>query len=518
MYSYEDRMKAVKLFIKYDKSVASVIRELGYPKSRGSLYAWYEEYIQNDNLHTLHRKPKFTNDQKKKAVDYFFEHGKCISRTVRILGYPSRTTLKEWILERDPGFVQSCKSGRYAVNLSHAEKMQAVAELCARNSSASKIAQKYCVSQGALYYWKRQLCDSRKYDMSNSKNVDIDSLTEVDELKAEINRLKNEAESLSHEVYKLQMEHDILIKTAEILKKEQGVSPEKLTNREKTIVIDALRNKYSLKQLLKEFRMAKSSYCYQKTVMMLPDKYEQIRSEIITAFKESRETYGYRRITTVLRNKQICVSEKVVRALMKEEHLVVYLCRKKRYSSYKGEITPAVDNVIARDFHADNPNEKWVTDITEFRIPAGKVYLSPMVDCFDGMPVSWTIGTTPDAELANRMLDVAIDTLPEGEKPIIHTDRGCHYRWPGWIGRMDQAGLTRSMSKKGCSPDNAACEGFFGRIKNEMFYNRKWDGVGIDEFIDILNEYLHWYAEDRIKISLGGLSPLAYRKQLGLLT
>lgn len=130
-----------------------------------------------------------------------------------------------------------------------------------------------------------------------------------------------------------------------------------------------------------------------------------------------------------------------------------------------------VDNLVARDFHAEKPNTKWLTDLTEFHIPAGKVYLSPIIDCFDGMVISWTIGTSPDAELVNTMLDDAIGNLRGGEHPITHTDRGCHhYRWPGWISRMDNAGLIRSMSRKGCTPDNSACEGFFGRIKNEMFY------------------------------------------------
>jgi transposase InsO family protein len=114
------------------------------------------------------------------------------------------------------------------------------------------------------------------------------------------------------------------------------------------------------------------------------------------------------------------------------------------------------------------------------------------------------------------MLDAAVLTLNPEEKPIVHSDRGAHYRWPGWLDRMKAAGLTRSMSQKGCSPDNAACEGLFGRIKNEMFYNRSWAGVSIDEFIDILDEYLHWYNEKRIKISLGALSPLEYRRSLGL--
>ena len=163
-------------------------------------------------------------------------------------------------------------------------------------------------------------------------------------------------------------------------------------------------------------------------------------------------------------------------------------------------------------------NEKWLTDITEFAIPAGKVYLSPIVDCFDGLLVNWTISTSPDALLVNSMLDDAAKLLSVGEKPIIHSDRGVHYRWPGWIDRMEKNGFIRLMSKKGCSPDNSACEGVFGRIKNEMFYNADWSGVNISEFIGILNDYLYWYNEKRIKKSLGYLSPIEYRHRLGLVT
>lgn len=163
-------------------------------------------------------------------------------------------------------------------------------------------------------------------------------------------------------------------------------------------------------------------------------------------------------------------------------------------------------------------NEKWLTDITEFAIPSGKVYLSPIVDCFDGLLVNWNISTSPDALLVNSMLDDAAKLLSVGEKPIIHSDRGVHYRWPGWIDRMEKNGFIRSMSKKGCSPDNSACDGVFGRIKNEMFYNADWSGVNISEFIGILNDYLYWYNEKIIKKSLGYLSPIEYRHRLGLVT
>jgi transposase InsO family protein len=201
---------------------------------------------------------------------------------------------------------------------------------------------------------------------------------------------------------------------------------------------------------------------------------------------------------------------------MKESGLRVMAKKKKAYSSYRGEITPAVPNILQRNFRASKPNEKWLTDITEFAIPAGKIYFSPMIDCFDGMPICWSVGTVPDASLVNGMLDEAISQLKEDEHPIIHTDRGCHYRWPGWINRMNAAQLTRSMSKKGCSPDNSACEGFFGRMKNEMFYGLSWIDVSIDDFIRRVNDYMIWYREKRIKVSLGGMSLTEHRQSFGL--
>ena len=152
------------------------------------------------------------------------------------------------------------------------------------------------------------------------------------------------------------------------------------------------------------------------------------------------------------------VSAKRVMRLMTRHGLVPLFKSAKRYSSYKGELTKAPANLVNRDFHAERPNMLWVTDLTEFSIPAGKAYLSPVIDCYDGMPVAWTIGTSPNAALDNGMLADACSTLKDGEKPIIHSDRGCHYRWPEWIRICKDNNLTRSMSAKGCSPDNAAAE------------------------------------------------------------
>ena len=295
-----------------------------------------------------------------------------------------------------------------------------------------------------------------------------------------------------------------------------GNNLKEFSNQEKAMVIIALRDKYPVKRILKVFDMAKSSYCYQQKQIKKGNKIVKIKKRIKILFFENHKRYGYRRIHLLLKREGIIISEKIVRSIMKEENLIVRIIRQKKYSSYLGEISPAVPNEIQRDFHADKPNKKWLTDITEFKIGEGKVYLSPIIDCFDGMPITWTVGTSPNAELVNTMLDNAIVLLKENEHPIVHSDRGCHYRWSGWIQRMDEAGLTRSMSKKGCSPDNSACEGFFGRMKNEMFYGEKWDKISVEEFISIINQYMQWYRDKRIKLSLGGLSPMEYRRSLGI--
>ena len=343
-----------------------------------------------------------------------------------------------------------------------------------------------------------------------------DLLNKLSSLQAEVASKQELLNDLEREVYRLRLERDILEKAGQVLKKDRGISLTALTNREKTIVIDALRGKYSLCELLSGLCIAKSSYCYQSSAMRREDKYSYVRQRIVSIFAHVQKRYGYRRIHCLLKNESIIVSEKVVRRIMREESLVVPSARMKKYSSYVGEVSPAVEDLVKRDFHADAPNKRWLTDITEFQIQAGKIYLSPMIDCYDGLPVAWTIGTSPSAELANTMLDSAISTLGPDDHPIVHSDRGGHYRWSGWIERMEKANLIRSMSRKGCSPDNAACEGFHGRLKNEFFYGRDWRNVSVSSFISLLDEYLHWYCEERIKMSLGGMSPLQFRRAHGL--
>ncbi len=301
------------------------------------------------------------------------------------------------------------------------------------------------------------------------------------------------------------------------LRKELGINQQRLTNREKTLLVDALRFTYTVTELLCEVDLPRSSYFYHRAWLGVDDKYADVRQAMTNIFEQNYGCYGYRRLHASLNDQCVRISEKVVRRLMKQECLIAATSKRRRYGSYMGEISPAPDNVLNRDFNAGAPNEKWLTDITEFQIPAGKVYLSPMIDCFDGMVVSWSIGTRPNAELVNTMLDAAIEKVAaSGERPVVHSDRGGHYRWPGWLARISDAKLVRSMSRKGCSPDNAACEGFFGRLKTEMFFARNWLSTSIEEFVAAVDACIRWYNEARIKSSLGFRSPAQHRRRLGI--
>ena len=507
MYSYEDRCRAVQLYIKLGKRVGLTIRQLGYP-TKNALKSWYREYEKRFDVPAGYvRPPRYSQAHKERAVGHYLEHGRCIAATIRALAYPSRSLLSAWLQELDPQS-RTRAVGR-SQELTPEAKQAAVIALCMRPASAQAVADDLGVSRGSLYKWKNQLLD---HEASAPMKHQQDAPANSDPAE-----LEQQLETLQRDIRRLQLEKDVLKKANELLKKELGIDRQHLTNREKTQLVDALRQAYTLTALLCEVDLPRSSYFYHRARLAVADKYAEVRQSMTDIFERNYRCYGYRRIQASLSDQSVNISEKVVRRLMKQECLVAATSKRRRYGSYMGEISPAPENLLNRDFSAGAPNEKWLTDITEFQIPAGKVYLSPMIDCFDGMVVSWSIGTRPDAELVNTMLDAAIGKVTaSGDRPLVHSDRGGHYRWPGWLSRIAEAKLVRSMSRKGCSPDNAACEGFFGRLKIEMFFQRDWLSTTINEFVAALDAYIRWYNEARIKISLGGLSPARHRRSLGI--
>ena len=305
-----------------------------------------------------------------------------------------------------------------------------------------------------------------------------------------------------------------------IPRKDPGVDTGDLTNREKSQVIDALRGTFPLGALLEAVGIARSSHCRRRGRLREPDKWAAAREAIREEFLGANSSRGYRHVHEMVNRREgVSVGERGVREPVADEGLVVAHDKKRRrHGPCAGEVPGAPENLVGRDFRAGAPNAPRPADITELGLPDDdrKACPSPVPGCFDGYPPSRGIGTRPTAELANSSLRSACGKLAEGEAPVCRSDRGGHYRWDGRMGICEENGITRSMSRKGCSPDNSACEGLFGRIKNEFSCHRDWRGVTAEGLVDRLDAYLHYHDEERVKESLGWMSPVQYRESLGL--
>lgn len=548
-YSKEQRDRAVDLYIRYECCAADVIRELGYP-SRGMLPVWYRERLEEERTGRRSTRGKryrrYTDEQKQAAVDHYLEYGRRLSRTMRMLGYPkSKELLMAWIDELAPGR-RKLRHGPVPEEL----KRKAVVAVASGRLKSREAAAELGVEASVVRNWKRQMLAGSKEThvtqtprrkpptagegkagaepltptaASGPRDVAglADAVTSMErrlaEMQARLDGLDAGIEARRRTERELDIQIAIRKGTLELLGKEPGADPENLTNREKTILVKTVSETLGVtaRSLLPVVGIARSTYHYQLNAMKRPDKDAPLLELVREAFENSERRYGYKRVHLELKSMGIRVSAKRVMRLMTKNGIKPSFKSAKRYSSYKGELTKAPKNLVNRDFHAERPNMLWVTDLTEFSIPAGKAYLSPVIDCYDGLPVAWTIGTSPNAALANGMLTDACSTLRDGEKPIIHSDRGCHYRWPEWIRICKDNNLTRSMSAKGCSPDNAAAEGFFGRLKQEFFHKRSFAGVSMDGFIGMLDDYMVWYRDKRIKTEFG-MSIMDRRRGLGL--
>ncbi|HGE5901078.1 IS3 family transposase, partial [Escherichia coli] len=271
---------------------------------------------------------------------------------------------------------------------------------------------------------------------------------------------------------------------------------------EKTKVIRSLRCGHCQSDLLKAAGLARSTLYYQLSLQKAKDKYADVKQLIASIFHEHRGCYGYRRIHCELQKRGLKFSGKTVRKLMQQLGLKSPV-RLKKYRSYRGNMGLAAENILQRQFKAEAPCEKWVTDITEFRAGGQKLYLSPILDLFNGEIVAWETACRPTEELVKRMLNKGLESLAEGEKPLLHSDQGWHYRIKSYQSALADKGLVQSMSRKGNCLDNAVMENFFGHLKEEMYYRRDYRSV--EELENAVNEYITYWNQKRIKLSLGGL-------------
>ena len=213
----------------------------------------------------------------------------------------------------------------------------------------------------------------------------------------------------------------------------------------------------------------RSTFYYYLKNQTKPDKYRVEKEEITAIYHENKGRYGYRRITLEMRNRGYVINHKTVRRLMGILGLKC-MVRIKKYRSYKGAIGKVAPNVINRDFHAQNPNEKWATDITEFTLFGRKLYLSPILDMYNGEIISYNISERPVLAQVLDMLDKAFCKTESTEGLILHSDQGWQYQHVQYQARLSDKGIIQSMSRKGNCLDNAVMENFFGLLKSELLY------------------------------------------------
>ena len=240
------------------------------------------------------------------------------------------------------------------------------------------------------------------------------------------------------------------------------------------------------------------------------DKYEDAKAEIIAIYHENKGRYGYRRITMELHNRKIPLNHKTVQHLMKELGLVCRV-RMKKYRSYKGEVGRIAPNLLQRNFNTTAPNQKWVTDVTEFSLFGEKLYLSPILDLHSSDLVNYVISERPVLSMVMNMLDSAARQLPPGAAPVLHSDQGWQYQHKHYQKKLADYGMIQSMSRKGNCLDNAVIENFFGLLKSELLYLQNFNSM--EHFKQELIAYLDYYNNRRIKAKLKGLPPAIHRQQ-----
>jgi putative transposase len=283
----------------------------------------------------------------------------------------------------------------------------------------------------------------------------------------------------------------------------------------KVQAVISLKAEHCLDLLLGIAGLARSTFFYHQARLRRSDPQAELKSAVKTAFDQAKHRYGHRRVHAVLARQGWRVAKKTVLKLMRQLGLHCPVRRRRRYVSYRGEVGKTAPNVLDRKFDAEAPNQKWVTDVTEFRLGDRKLYLSPVMDLFDHQIIAYTIGNSPNLALTNNSLRDALATLGPGPSPgqalLVHSDQGFQYQHRSWQRLLAGAGATQSMSRKANCHDNAVIENWFGHLKEELFHHTTY--ADTRAFVAALHDYITWYNNHRISTNLKGLSPVQYRTQ-----
>lgn len=271
-----------------------------------------------------------------------------------------------------------------------------------------------------------------------------------------------------------------------------------------------LKAEHRLDDLLAAAGLARSTFYYHQARLDRPDPKAPLKQAIGDAFAQSKGRYGHRRIHAVLVSAGWKVAKKTVLAVMRELGLRTHVRRRRRYRLRSGPTSPIAANILDRRFTTTAPNQKWVSDVTEFHLATATAYLSPVLDLFDRQIIAHTFSTSPNLELTNGALDQALSSQNVAPGLIVHTDQGHLYRHASWRDRLTAVGAIQSMSRRGNCYDNAVIENFFGHLKTELVID---PNITVTELGEQITNYITWWNTERIHTSLAGMNPVQYRAQ-----
>ncbi|MFD2630418.1 IS3 family transposase [Oceanobacillus kapialis] len=385
------------------------------------------------------------------------------------------------------------------------ERIDIALDCLAKGKDYQSTAELYEVSYQQVYQWVRKF-ESKGADGlkdGRGRNKTEEELTHEEKTQFEMKRMEKENERLRAEnAYLKKLKGD---------RKEGSLSRVRL--KKEFTAIKELHQKegFSVKLLCKVAGIARSSY--YKWVNRISTTEEKVNEEILTEIyavdKEFNGIYGYRRMKiNVNRRLSHQYNHKRIYRLMKFAGIKAVI-RKKRKPYIKSTPQHVAENKLKREFTAENPNEKWVTDVTEFKYgEMSKAYLSAILDLHDGSIVSYVIGRSNNNSLVFDTFDKALKVEPEAG-PLFHSDRGFQYTSKTFKRKIEKAGMTQSMSRVGKCIDNGPMESFWGMLKSEEYYLNTYSSF--EELKEAIEAYINFYNCRRYQESLNGLSPLEYR-------
>ena len=453
-------------------------------------------------------------------VEKMWSEGLTPGEAARLWGRPSRSTLARWQADADAGLLDARRPAvphACAGHVKHArwpEETRAEAlRLHGEGRAPRQIAAMLGLDSGdTVRGWiEQERLRARRGPAGGAAAPSPAGAARVAELERELEEARLEASVLRA-----------------ILDDPKAGGLASLSARRRTELGERLRRGYgfSLRRVLGLLGLSKSTYEYNRRALLdgreargraARDGLDALDALVGAAFGASGGEYGYRRVCAALMAAGTPRSEREVRDSMRRQGLVARCGRTagRRWSLYAGENGWAPPNLMLgprgrHDFSAAAPGERLVTDITEMRAAGGaKVYASAVVDLYDQRLLSCRTSRRPDSALADSSLGEALARLPEGARPVVHSDRGVHYRAGSWIAACERAGVVRSMSRKGRSPDNAPAEGFFGQLKCGM-YHGAGELLGPDGLEAEVARWAAWYNSGRLKSFGGDRRPCAY--------